>query len=128
MRHEFLLALLLIALFPAVVYAKAVDCKNDLSQSAMNYCSGKDVQEITKQMQTVLKEQLVGLSCSEKKPKECELLDASQSAWEKYMEAECHYQAGFAEGGSVQPYIYHSCQESLTRERVKQLKHRDFIG
>jgi uncharacterized protein YecT (DUF1311 family) len=50
------------------------------------------------------------------------LLIKAENDWIKYRDAHCKFEASFYEGGSMQPMIYSSCLESVTMERIKELK------
>jgi len=50
------------------------------------------------------------------------LLVKAENDWIKYRESHCKLEASFYEGGSMQPMIYSSCLESVTMDRIKQLK------
>jgi uncharacterized protein YecT (DUF1311 family) len=45
-----------------------------------------------------------------------------QHAWQIFVEAEAQRQSDVASGGSMQPMIYHTAVESLTRARITELK------
>jgi uncharacterized protein YecT (DUF1311 family) len=45
-----------------------------------------------------------------------------QRAWEEYRDAEAEREASAFEGGTMQPLIYFSAREEITRERIKALK------
>jgi uncharacterized protein YecT (DUF1311 family) len=50
------------------------------------------------------------------------LLIKAENDWIKYRDSHCKFEASFYEGGSMQPMIYSSCLESVTMERIKELK------
>jgi uncharacterized protein YecT (DUF1311 family) len=50
------------------------------------------------------------------------LLIKAENDWIKYRESHCKFEASFYEGGSMQPMTYSSCLESITMERIKELK------
>jgi uncharacterized protein YecT (DUF1311 family) len=53
--------------------------------------------------------------------KAAEDLKASQVAWTRYRELQCHAEAGQYDGGSLKDTMFSACMESLTRARIKQL-------
>jgi uncharacterized protein YecT (DUF1311 family) len=50
------------------------------------------------------------------------LLVKAENDWIKYRDSHCKFEASFYEGGSMQPMIYSSCLESVTMNRIKELK------
>jgi uncharacterized protein YecT (DUF1311 family) len=50
------------------------------------------------------------------------LLIKAENDWIKYRDSHCKFEASFYEGGSMQPMIYSSCLESVTMNRIKELK------
>ncbi|MFM7015041.1 MAG: lysozyme inhibitor LprI family protein [Bacteroidota bacterium] len=50
------------------------------------------------------------------------LLIKAENDWIKYRDSHCKFEASFYEGGSMQPMIYSGCLESLTADRIKELK------
>ena len=50
------------------------------------------------------------------------LLIKAENDWIKYRDSHCKFEASFYEGGSMQPMIYSSCLESVTMDRIKELK------
>lgn len=50
------------------------------------------------------------------------LLIKAENDWIKYRESHCKFEASFYEGGSMQPMIYSGCLESVTMDRIKDLK------
>ncbi|HEX8161724.1 MAG TPA: lysozyme inhibitor LprI family protein [Pyrinomonadaceae bacterium] len=49
-------------------------------------------------------------------------LKAAQLAWLKFRDAECDYEAGRYEGGSMKPMVYSFCLADVTGVRTKQLR------
>lgn len=58
------------------------------------------------------------------------LLIKAENDWIKYRDSHCKFEASFYEGGSMQPMIYSSCLESVTKDRIKELKEalKEFSG
>ena len=50
------------------------------------------------------------------------LLIKVENDWIKYRDSHCNFEASFYEGGSMQPMIYSSCLESVTMDRINELK------
>jgi uncharacterized protein YecT (DUF1311 family) len=50
------------------------------------------------------------------------LLIKAENDWIKYRDSHCKFEASFYEGGSMQPMIYSSCLESVTMDRINELK------
>jgi uncharacterized protein YecT (DUF1311 family) len=49
------------------------------------------------------------------------LLEEAQTAWETFAMKEANFHAGVVEGGSMQPMIFASTKEELTRRRINEL-------
>lgn len=58
------------------------------------------------------------------------MLIKAENDWIKYRDSHCGFEASFYEGGSMQPMIYSSCLESVTKDRIKELKEalKEFSG
>ncbi|MEM9349388.1 MAG: lysozyme inhibitor LprI family protein [Pseudomonadota bacterium] len=51
-----------------------------------------------------------------------EMLRRAQRAWISFRDAACLVESDMAKGGSMQPLLYWSCAEGLTRSRTEQLR------
>ncbi|MFM4877940.1 lysozyme inhibitor LprI family protein [Aeromonas caviae] len=50
-----------------------------------------------------------------------ERLRTAQRAWIAFRDAQCRYEAGVYEGGSMAPMVHSSCLTQLTEARTKDL-------
>jgi uncharacterized protein YecT (DUF1311 family) len=91
----------------------AADCGDSTSQTDMNSCFAREAKQDLLLLDRLLRE----LSDTPDKD-----LEAVQSQWVKYRDAHCHWQAGFFEGGSVQPMMYSTCISAVTWNRIEELK------
>ena len=95
----------------------AVNCGDSTTQNAMNECFGREAKQDQLLLESLLKELAAKLDAPDK-----ERLEEVQSLWVKYRDAHCRWQAGFFEGGSVQPMMYSTCISALTWNRIEELK------
>ena len=89
-----------------------------LPQQRMNTCLADqqiEVDALAQQLLDELKAVLDEGSYSE--------LQVIQTAWRDTRDAHCRWEAGFAEGGSVQPTVLSTCHIRLTWDRIDALKH-----
>lgn len=70
------------------------------------------------EMTIIYKNLMAGLSTQTEK----DYLLAAQRSWITYKEGHCKAIAYQYEGGSMQPMVKYNCLETLTRERIEQLK------
>ncbi|WP_259236807.1 lysozyme inhibitor LprI family protein [Aeromonas sp. BIGb0445] len=48
-------------------------------------------------------------------------LKSAQRAWLTFRDAQCRYEAGVYDGGSIAPLVHSSCLTNLTEQRTKDL-------
>jgi uncharacterized protein YecT (DUF1311 family) len=53
---------------------------------------------------------------------EKQLLITAEKDWLKFRNSHCRFEASQYEGGSMQPLVYSSCLEELTRKRIAEIK------
>jgi uncharacterized protein YecT (DUF1311 family) len=60
---------------------------------------------------------------------EAQILVKAQKCWIKFRDSHCEFESSQYEGGSIQPLIYSTCLEELTKKRIaelnKSIKDRD---
>jgi uncharacterized protein YecT (DUF1311 family) len=100
-----------------VAKTTAVNCGDSTNQTAMNECFAREAKQDQLLLDGLLKELTAKLDAPDK-----ERLEEVQSQWGKYRDAHCRWQAGFFEGGSVQPTMYSTCLSALTWNRIDELK------
>jgi len=95
----------------------AVNCGDSTTQTAMNECFGREAKQDQLLLESLLKELAAKLDAPDK-----ERLEEVQSLWVKYRDAHCRWQAGFFEGGSIQPMMYSTRISARTGNRVEEPK------
>ena len=50
------------------------------------------------------------------------LLIQAEKDWVKFRDSHCEFEASQYEGGTIQPLIYSTCLEELTRKRIAEIK------
>ncbi len=53
---------------------------------------------------------------------EKQLLIQAEKDWVKFRDSHCKFDVSQHEGGSIQPLLYTTCLEELTRERIAAIK------
>jgi uncharacterized protein YecT (DUF1311 family) len=96
----------------------ATNCKTDQTQMAMNYCANQSFKAADAELNTVYRQVRNNYKGT---AQESQLVDA-QLAWIKFRDADCRFSADRFKGGSIAPLIYSSCQEGLTRQRIRSLR------
>ncbi len=96
-------------------------------QPEMNTCAYEAYQAADKQLNILYKKRIVQLETHEKEvPGEfkpiIQKLKLAQTAWIKFKDADCEYEAFQYEGGSIQPLIKSSCLEDKTKKRIEDIK------
>ena len=88
--------------------------KTASSQTAMNQCAGRWLSNAQARLSKTLTLARLKLG---RKP-----VDASETAWIAYRNAECRLQAARYAGGSIYPLVYLTCEERLTDTRTAQVQ------
>ena len=105
-----------------------VDCKDPMTQMAMNICAGRDYQKADRELNAVWKKASQRAKESDAAmgdgTQHRELL-AAQRAWLTFRDAQCSFEANQYRGGSIMPLIRSTCLTALTEARTKQL--RDYL-
>jgi uncharacterized protein YecT (DUF1311 family) len=109
MQIKFLLIILVFLLLVNNTHAQ--------TQAEMNQTAGKGYYKADAELNKVYK---VLMSKLDEKGKS--LLIKAENDWIKYRDSHCKFEASFYEGGSMQPMIYSGCLESVTMDRIKELK------
>lgn len=95
----------------------AIDCTEPMTQSDMNYCAMRSYKDADDELNRVWRSIRNGFATK----RQAQALVDVQRKWLTYRDAECDYEAGRYEGGSMQPLVRYSCLEDLTRARTKLL-------
>jgi len=85
-------------------------CPGD-TQTEMNICASADYKHADTELTTAYHELA-----------QTPELIATERAWIAYRDAECAYEFGFYQGGSMAPMVYSMCMTRLTNERTAVLK------
>ena len=115
-----LLALITVCVLSAAAQkpaAKSQPCANATNQHEMNRCAAEEYKKADAELNKVYQQLLPKLEAPHK-----EKLKAAQLAWLSFRDAHCEFEAFAFEGGSMQPLIRSGCLETVTRDRIKQLR------
>ncbi len=84
----------------------------EMNQAAAANFKKADVElnEVYKQLMTMLDK------------KEKQQLIIAEKAWLKFRDSHCKFEAQQYDGGSIQPLIYSTCLEDLTKKRIAEIK------
>lgn len=117
-----------ICLFSLNANAKCNQAEADKGiQPEMNACAYEAFQSADKQLNILYKKRMTQLETHEKEyPGEfkpiIQKLKLAQTAWLKFRDADCEYEAFQYEGGSMQPLVNSSCLEAKTKQRIEDIK------
>nr|WP_315158340.1 lysozyme inhibitor LprI family protein [uncultured Flavobacterium sp.] len=87
------------------------------TQSEMNATAYANYKKADAQLNKVYK-QLMSILDKKEKP----LLIQAEKDWMKFRDSHCKFEASQYEGGSIQPLIYSTCLEELTKKRIAEIK------
>ena len=92
------------------------DCTAPVTQTDMNICAFQDYQRADAKLNAAYKKRVASLEKAQ-----LERLRTAQRAWIAFRDAQCRYEAGVYEGGSMAPMVHSSCLTQLTEARTKDL-------
>lgn len=94
-------------------------CNNSFSQTQaeMNATAYANYKKADAQLNKVYKQLMLTLDKNEKP-----LLIQAEKDWLKFRDSHCKFDASHYEGGSIQPLIYSTCLEELTKKRIAEIK------
>ena len=87
------------------------------TQSEMNATAYANYKKADAQLNKVYK-QLMSILDKKEKP----LLIQAEKDWVKFRDSHCKFVISQYEGGSIQPLIYSTCLEELTKKRIAEIK------
>ncbi|RVT72734.1 DUF1311 domain-containing protein [Flavobacterium sufflavum] len=87
------------------------------TQSEMNVTANAKYKKADAELNKVYKQLMAILD-----PNEKPLLIQAEKDWVKYRDSHCKFDTSQYEGGSIQPLIYSTCLEELTRKRIAEIK------
>lgn len=94
-------------------------CSNSFAQtqSEMNATAYTNYQKKDAQLNKVYKQLMAMLNKNEK-----QLLIQAEKDWVKFRDSHCKFEESQYEGGSIQPLIYYTCLDQLTKKRIAEIK------
>ncbi|ENY71907.1 lysozyme inhibitor LprI family protein [Aeromonas diversa] len=92
------------------------DCNEPTTQAAMNICAMQDYARADAALNAAYKKLVSTLDKAQ-----LGRLKTAQRAWIGFRDAQCDYEAGAYEGGSIAPLIHSGCLSTLTEQRTKAL-------
>jgi uncharacterized protein YecT (DUF1311 family) len=95
-----------------------IDCRDAMSQNAMNRCAEAEYQAADARLNAAYGTLMAALNDAGFRAK----LKASQRAWIEFRDRECTYETADNEGGSIHPMVYAGCLARLTRQRTMELQ------
>lgn len=102
-------------------------CADAQTQTEMNACAGRKYLLADTELNRVYDQLVLRLGGN---AEQRERLKAAETAWIRYRDNNCDYEASFYDGGSIRPLVHASCLERMTkartaelREQVKELDH-----
>ena len=120
MKRLFAALLLFTALLPdasAQKTAPQVSCRDPQSQYEMNVCSDRAYKAADAELNKVYNRLASKLDEAARAK-----LKAVEVSWLKYRDDNCDYESALYEGGTLQPAIYSSCMERMTKARTAELR------
>ncbi len=87
------------------------------TQLEMNETANAKYKKADVELNKVYKQLMSILDQNEK-----QLLIQAEKDWMKFRDSHCKFDASQYEGGSIQPLIYSTCLEELTRKRIAEIK------
>ena len=106
---------LLLLLATTAVQAEQ-DCTAPVTQTDMNICAFQDYQQADAKLNAAYRK-LVAMLDKDQLGR----LKTAQRAWITFRDAQCRYEAGVYEGGTIAPLVHSSCLTNLTELRTKDL-------
>ncbi|NJO63500.1 MAG: DUF1311 domain-containing protein [Richelia sp. RM2_1_2] len=97
--------------------AQNVNCNNPQTTLEMRVCASKSYEAADKKLNQVYRQLRPKLNAKQQK----RLVDA-QTAWIQFRDKSCVFEAGEAEGGTLEPVLKLSCLTNVTQQRVKNLE------
>ena len=116
------LPLLNIAILPSLsqteqLIAQKVNCNNPQTTVNMRICADREYQTADKKLNQIYRQLQAKLSRNQK-----QRMTNAQLAWIKFRDANCDYERGQFEGGTMASHIGISCLADMTEKRTKELQ------
>lgn len=109
MKIKHPIIVLFLMLFPTYLFAQ--------NQSEMNEIANVKFKKADAELNKVYKQLMIILDKNEQ-----QLLIQAEKDWLKFRDSHCTFEASQYEGGSIQPLIYSTCLEELTKKRIIEIK------
>jgi uncharacterized protein YecT (DUF1311 family) len=93
------------------------NCSNPQTTLEMNICAGRDYRAADQKLNQIYRQIQANLSRRQK-----ERMTDAQLAWIKFRDANCAYERGQYEGGSLATPTETTCLTRMTQQRVKELE------
>jgi uncharacterized protein YecT (DUF1311 family) len=97
--------------------AQTIDCKIPQTTLEMNACAEREYQAADKQLNQVYRQLRAQLSGQQR-----QRVTNAQLAWIKFRDANCDYERGQFEGGTMASSVVTNCLASMTEQRTKELE------
>ncbi|MGL6547688.1 lysozyme inhibitor LprI family protein [Aeromonas hydrophila] len=111
MKHLYAFLLLAVSTVQA-----SDDCIEPMTQAAMNICAMQDYTKADAELNAAYRKLVATLDKDQ-----LGRLKTAQRAWITFRDAQCRYEAGVYEGGTIAPLVHSSCLTNLTELRTKDL-------
>lgn len=115
--HKALLVCSFLSTLAVSRFALALDCQNPQTQTDMNQCASTDLDRETKKINKTYNDYSAKLNPTQKQQ-----FKGVQSAWIKFKDLACRFEASGVEGGSAHSMVLSSCLTEKTRQRNKELE------
>ena len=97
--------------------ALQVSCSDPQTQYEMNVCAERNFKTADAELNRVYNTLASKLDAEARAR-----LKTAEVSWLKYRDDNCEYEGAFYEGGTMQPLIYSSCKERMTKARTAELR------
>jgi uncharacterized protein YecT (DUF1311 family) len=97
--------------------AQQPECANPQTQSEMNTCAAKAASIADEKLNEAYQKLRATVD-----GEESDLLISAQRAWIDFRDKNCQFSSNRFEGGSIEPMVYSSCIERVTKQRTEELE------
>ena len=111
--------LLALALLPLPLAAQETDCANAMTQTDMNICADRDMQEADNALNAAYGTAMDRMRGAGEGG--VEALRKAQRSWITFRDQACAAEGWLHEGGSMQPMVVAGCKTRLTQDRTLDL-------
>jgi uncharacterized protein YecT (DUF1311 family) len=93
------------------------DCSNAATQTELDACAKSVYESADAKLNDTYQKLASSLNEGDR-----QLLTDAELAWIEFRDQNCDFEQSLFEGGSVQPTVYYSCLERMTKARTQQLE------